>query len=261
MPEIASYAPGSFCWTDLASEAPEASAEFYGKLFGWKAVGHAPEAGGVRHWTFELGGREVAGLSLLSRESREHGRPAAWTAYVATADIARDAARSQDLGGRIIEGPLSAKDGSGDFARVVDPGGAIFELWQAKERAGAGAFGGIGNACWYELLARDRAQSSAFYGSLFGWTLDDRDAAYAELKLGDKAIAGLIPLDRPDAAEPSRWRTYFRVASANTAVVTAGLLGATVYSEIAPVEGVGWVAILRDPQGARFGIVELSLPA
>ena len=261
MPEIASYAAGSFCWTDLASEVPEQSAAFYGKLFGWKTVAGPLEAGVVRHWTFELGGKDVAGMSLLSHESRQQGRPVAWGVYIASADAARDAARSQQLGATILEGPLNAKDGSGEFARIVDPSGAVFDLWQAKGRAGAGAYGEIGHACWYELLARDRAQSLNFYGSLFGWTLDDRGSAYAELKLDDKPIASLIPLEHPEPAEPSRWRTYFRVASANTSVVNAGLLGATVYSEIAPVEGVGWVAILRDPQGARFGIVELSLPA
>ena len=41
MPERSSYAHGIPSWVDLSSPDPEASAAFYGALFGWEHV--APE--------------------------------------------------------------------------------------------------------------------------------------------------------------------------------------------------------------------------
>src|SRR3954447_8446803 len=43
MPEVSEYAPGTPSWVDLASPDPDASARFYGGLFGWDA----PEGGPV----------------------------------------------------------------------------------------------------------------------------------------------------------------------------------------------------------------------
>jgi predicted enzyme related to lactoylglutathione lyase len=258
MPEVSRFAPGSFCWADLASELPSVSASFYGDLFGWTAVDHRHEPD-RHHWVFQIEGCDVAGMSPLSHSDREHGRPPSWNVYIASQDVARDAARSQQYGARILEGPFVTGDGAGRCARILDPGGAIFDLWEPLGQDGALLFGEINTPCWYELLSRDAAQSKAFYGALFGWTLNEKPG-YPEWEHAGSAIAGMVALDQPDRAEPSRWRTYFRVDNATTTVVRAKLLDATVVQDVVPVAGVGWTAMLRDPQGARFAIVELGAP-
>jgi uncharacterized protein len=35
MAEMTSYPPGTFCWVDLATNAPTAAKSFYAELFGW----------------------------------------------------------------------------------------------------------------------------------------------------------------------------------------------------------------------------------
>src|ERR1051326_2246652 len=37
MTEMDNYKPGTFCWTELATNDRKKAAEFYGALFGWEA--------------------------------------------------------------------------------------------------------------------------------------------------------------------------------------------------------------------------------
>ena len=41
------YAPGTFCWVDLATTDPAAAKTFYGDLFGWEAVDMPIPGGGT----------------------------------------------------------------------------------------------------------------------------------------------------------------------------------------------------------------------
>ena len=50
MPEFSEYPPGTPSWVDLGSPDVDASARFYGELFGWQAAEAGPpeETGGYR---------------------------------------------------------------------------------------------------------------------------------------------------------------------------------------------------------------------
>ena len=50
MPEVTKYPAGTPSWVDLGSPDPDASASFYGDLFGWTIVEAGPveETGGYR---------------------------------------------------------------------------------------------------------------------------------------------------------------------------------------------------------------------
>ena len=68
MPEFSEYPPGTPSWVDLGSPDVDASARFYGGLFGWEAAEAGPpeETGGYRMFT--LRGKQVAGLGPLQQE-------------------------------------------------------------------------------------------------------------------------------------------------------------------------------------------------
>src|SRR5213080_1352134 len=94
MPEFSQYPPGTPSWVDLGSPDVDASARFYGELFGWEAAeaGPAEETGGYR--MFSRGGKLVAGLGPLQQE----GQPPAWTTYICVSSADDIASRAGDSG-------------------------------------------------------------------------------------------------------------------------------------------------------------------
>lgn len=63
MAEVTRYAPGTFCWIDLATPDTAAAKSFYGGLFGWTAEDRPGSGGsGGVYSILKLGGREVGAL-------------------------------------------------------------------------------------------------------------------------------------------------------------------------------------------------------
>jgi uncharacterized protein len=256
MPEVKEYAPGTPSWVDLASPDPDASARFYGELLGWEAVETGPveETGGYR--MLRLGGRDVAGLGPTQGE----GQPATWTTYVATEDAGATAGKVRENGGQVV---MEAFDvlGAGRMAVFVDPAGAYFSVWQPLRHAGAGVVNEPGALCWNELATRDVDAAKAFYEPVFGWqgeTNEYGSTTYTEWKLGGRTIGGMIQMnDGWPADVPPHWMVYFAVADADASAARAQELGGTV--AVPPTDTpAGRFAVLNDPQGAVFSIIQLA---
>jgi predicted enzyme related to lactoylglutathione lyase len=62
-------------------------------------------------------------------------------------------------------------------------------------------------------------------------------------------------LSAAQPGEPPRWRPYFTVESAGTAVERVGELGGSVVMPPIPIQD-GSIALVLDPQGACFGLFE-----
>src|SRR5689334_3015283 len=121
MPE---YAPGTPSWIDLGSPDPDASAAFYGALFGWQATEAGPveETGGYR--MFQQDGGNVGGLMAL----QDPRQPPAWSSYISVADADATAAAAREHGGTVIVEPMDVMD-LGRMAFFADPGGAALGVW------------------------------------------------------------------------------------------------------------------------------------
>lgn len=113
-------APGALCWNDLGSPDLDASADFYGKLFGWAFS----EVGGgqMRYLAIKNGEANNGGI----REAQP-GEPPSWLAYFAVEDLDRDVGRVGRLGGRVLAGPIDM--GPARFVVAQDPQGAVFALY------------------------------------------------------------------------------------------------------------------------------------
>jgi uncharacterized protein len=127
MPEVTSHAPGTPSWVDLSSPDTDASARFYGELFGWEASEPGPveTTGGYR--MFMRGGKPLAGLAPIMQE----GQPPAWTTYVTVSSADDAAAAVRELGGSVGVEPMEAAVGR--FAGVVDPHGTFFTVIQLSQ--------------------------------------------------------------------------------------------------------------------------------
>lgn len=123
-----------------------------------------------------------------------------------------------------------------------------------------------GNPCWYELATSAGSLASAgdFYGAILGWTVSDSGMDgfdYHLAKTDDDMVAGLMVMP-PDVAEmPPFWLIYFAVDDVDGFVTDAVAAGARVHRDPSDIPGTGRIAILADPQGAAYGILQPDVSA
>ncbi|MDO5658486.1 MAG: VOC family protein [Paracoccus sp. (in: a-proteobacteria)] len=115
-----------------------------------------------------------------------------------------------------------------------------------------------GFPCWFELASSDPARSGAFYGRLFGWTVSDSPMqGYHLAHMGDDPVpvAGVMV---PDAGQdiPPSWTVYFASDDADAVAAATTAAGGAVLMGPDAVPGTGRFAVLSDPQGAVFGVLQ-----
>ena len=118
-------APGALSWNELASPDLDASAAFYGDLFGWttKPVEESPQ----RYLMISNGDRTNGGM----RELGDQPAPPHWLVYFATEDIDAALAKVDELGGtRLMPEPMDI--GFAKIGIVQDPQGAAFALYAGR---------------------------------------------------------------------------------------------------------------------------------
>ena len=118
-----------------------------------------------------------------------------------------------------------------------------------------------GSPCWYELSTSkgNLAAAEAFYGKVLGWTSEDSgmpDFTYHLARSDGDLVAGLM--ETPDGMDgvPPFWLLYFAVDNADQAAADVAAAGGSVHSEPADIPGTGRFAVLADPQGASFGVLQ-----
>jgi predicted enzyme related to lactoylglutathione lyase len=250
--EKTSYEPGEPSWIDLGTPDPAVAGAFYSALFGWEMQDLGPDAGGYSMATLQ--GANVAGIGPQANTTV----PPYWTTYFATADVEATAARVVAHGGAIVAEPMDVFD-AGRMAVFVDPAGAPFSAWQAGSHHGAGRAYETGTMCWHELKAHEPVGPSDFYGRVFGWTVTAEDmdgSAYHVWHLGESSIGGMSILTGEAAGtEPASWTVYFAVDETDATVARALALGGSVVAPAMDIQP-GRFAILADPYGAAFGVIQ-----
>ncbi|KPC79368.1 MULTISPECIES: VOC family protein [Streptomyces] len=258
---MAAFAQSAPCWVDVQLSDLEAGKRFYGGLFGWTF--HAGD--GMPFADAYSEGELVAGLA-----AKKDGRmPTTWGVYFATDDIRATVALARKAGGRVITDPVRAQR-AGVLAQLADPGGAVFGLWQAGERAGFEKANAPGAFCWTEVHTRQPERVDAFYEEVLGFRGTDielpGDGATAEpfriwspagTEPGeDTAIGGrAVITDAFPEMLPSYFLSYFAVADCDRTVDTAARLGGRITTP--PVDiPYGRMAVLQDDQGAAFAVLQ-----
>ncbi len=118
-----------------------------------------------------------------------------------------------------------------------------------------------GNPCWYELTTSEGAlkASEEFYGEILDWAFVDSGMVGSEYHLatcdGD-VVAGLAAMPENVASSQPFWMVYFAVGDADKSVADAEAAGAVVHRAPGDVPGTGRFALLADPQGAGFGLLQ-----
>ena len=116
--------PGHFSWNELITTNPKASVDFYGKLFGWKAVPFVPKgasAGGPPYTLFKTDASDMGAGGMM--QAPEPGIPSHWLPYVVVENVDASLAKASRLGAKVLL-PVMAIGEVGRIAVIQDPQGA-----------------------------------------------------------------------------------------------------------------------------------------
>ena len=254
MPKIESYRPGTPSYVELVTADQRAAGEFYAGLFGWELAEVPLDDRGGFYLTASLQGDSVAGLSGQMPELAGH--PAFWGVYLTVDDVDAAADRAVEAGGKVEAGPFDVMD-LGRMVAIQDPTGARVNLWQPGTTIGTERANEPGTPVWNELVSPDLPSATAFYEKVLGvaWRTQPMESGeYLTLLVEDRPVGGAMP---PMAeGMPPHWNVYFNVASVDETVATAERLGGRVVAPAFDVPGVGRMAVLADPQGGMFNLMQ-----
>jgi hypothetical protein len=154
----------------------------------------------------------------------------------------------------------------GRQAVLADPDGAVFAVLAAEGGDPPDYLAAPGEWIWSSVFVRDPKQETTFYKSLFGYDVYDLtnaggsvgDAQHYILSSDNYSRAGLNALPGDPMRRYPHWLNFVRVTDAADTVKKAVALGGRVLVEPRIDRQGGHLAVLADPSGAPFGVMEWS---
>ena len=250
------YPDGVFSWVDLATPDPEGAKAFYMGLFGWESE-DIPTPMGPAYTMLRMNGYNVAGLG--PQPPGMEGMPAFWASYVNHSDVDAIAARIPGAGGVVTMPPMDVMS-EGRMMMVQDPTGAMFGVWQPRDHIGAQLVNMPNTLAWNEPQTRDGAAANAFYSAVFGWTADADSSGYVVYAADGRRQAGMMQMDDSWGEVPPNWAVYFMVDDLDATVARTQELNGTVLVPATPAGAMGRFAVLQDPQGGIFTVMQFDGP-
>jgi hypothetical protein len=237
---------GKFVWHEQVTDDPKQAESFYTQLFGWGTEVFGP--GEIDYTMISSGGSTHGGFS----KAMEGAPPPHWLGHVRVESLDETIENAKKEGGKLAAGPFDMS-GVGRMGILIDPQGAFVAAYQ-PEGEGTPSEGVF---VWDELGTTDVDGAQRFYEQVFGWTTKDMGEDFGGYRIfhrGDDQIGGLMA--NQDPSIPAAWTPYVGVDDTDAMCKKATGLGAGVIVEPMDVPTVGRFAILKDPQGAVFGIIK-----
>lgn len=118
-----------------------------------------------------------------------------------------------------------------------------------------------GAICWRELASNDLPRAIEFYSKLFDWQLPQTkitNIEYKEIVLDNTAVGGMMAIDENwgPTPPPSHWTTYIAVSDVEETAKRIEEEGGSVKVPSFEAPGVGRMAMVADPSGAAFSIIQ-----
>ena len=121
-----------------------------------------------------------------------------------------------------------------------------------------------GEICWRELRTKDLPGAIEFYSKMFGWELPQTKISpmeYKEIVVDGVAYGGMMAMDENwPSGIPSHWASYVAVDNADETAAKITEKGGTVRVPPFDAPGVGRMAMVVDPSGADFAIIQFTQP-
>lgn len=258
---VTKFPQGTFSWADVMSTDIKKTEDFLTGLFDW-ALKHEPTPMDVDYTMFYLDNHTVAGGTPIVPEIMPHMKdvPSHWMCYITVDNVDEMAKKTEKLGGKVLMPPMDVME-SGRTVTITDPTGAAISLWQPKNHIGAGIVNTVGAMGWNELYTRDSDKAKQFFSKLFGWTYDVSPELnnYITIKNHNGRMNGGIMEIQPEWGDmPPAWVPYFTVTNVDESIALSKKLGGDLVGEANKAPGVGSFAMIHDPAGAHFMIIQME---
>lgn len=255
-PASSEHHTGKVIWVDLVTPNLATAEHFYAGLFGWS---FPDTRDGSSHYAVAmLDGRPVAGLFQHAVPAGEH-RQSAWLTFIAVADV--DAAKQTTVaqGGRVLSEP-HAYARRGRQAVLADPQGAIFAVLASSSGDPPDVLATPGEWIWSSLIATDPGKDAAFYQTVFGYDVFDSEnedgGEHLILSTDEYARASVNAMPDVASHRHPHWLNFVRVVDTVQMTAKVSELGGRVLVEPRVDRHGGRVAVVADPFGAPFGLLE-----
>lgn len=247
---------GKVILVELVTPDLAAAKTFYAGLFGWTF--RDLQAGRIQYAEASLDGHPVAGLIYRALPAGAKRAPA-WLSFFSVRDVDAATRIALQHGAKVLFEPHSIPD-RGREAVFADPQGAIFAVLASSSGDPPDVLAEPGDWIWSSLITRDPNTDAAFYQALFDYEVfalpDQAGAQHLILASATyaRASANTMPASRPDMYP--HWLNFIRVDDAVRMAAKAAALGGRVLVEPRVDRDGGKVAVVADPQGAVFGLLE-----
>ena len=239
---------GRFTWFEHLSNDPSAAGRFYAEVLPW-TIETMPMPG-MSYPMIKAGEAAVGGLATLPKGvTTPH-----WISYVSVEDVEATARKVTANGGKALMDAFEIPT-IGRMQPVADPqGGALLLFRSVNDDRPASK--GPGTMHWNELWCGDAKAALGFYSTVFGYahsSMEMGGSTYYVLENEGKPRGGIM--QSPVAGIPTHWLPYVSVTDLDATVARVGRNGGKAEGDAIEVPGVGRFAFVRDPQGARLGLI------
>lgn len=250
---------GKIVWVELVTPDMAAAERFYTGLFGWTFQDRS--SGGARYGLALQDGQRVAGIIEWVIRPSMKVQPS-WLTFIAVQDVDVTAHNAVAAGGKLIRPPHTFTS-RGRQAILADPQGAVFAILASDSGDPPDLLASPGAWIWGSLLATNASTDAAFYQSLFGYDVFDLESEdgleHVILSTEAFARASVNTLPADSLRRHPRWLNFVRVADAGAAASQAVALGGSVLVPPRADRHGGMLAVLADPAGAAFGVMEWTV--
>jgi predicted enzyme related to lactoylglutathione lyase len=256
-PATGEHYAGKVIFVELVTPDLAASKRFYGELFGWSFTDIT--SGSAEYTEARLDGRPVAGFFHRVVLSGERRQPA-WLTFFSVSDVDAAEKTAVEKGAKLLFGPRDFPD-RGRQAVLADPQGAVFALLASSSGDPPDVLAEPGEWIWSSLITTDPDTAAAFYQALFGYEVFDlparrKGAEHLLLASQDYARASANSLPAKEPQSHPHWLNFVRVEDAKKMAAKVVALGGRVVVQARRDRHGGHVALVADPQGAVFGLLE-----
>lgn len=244
---------GKIVWHDLFTRDVTVAREFYSQLFGWRYQNYT--SGAKTYTLLTHNGKSIAGIVELEPGNQNENQ---WLSYISVMDVKRAFGHVTANGGKVLISPRKFFQ-HGELAIFTDPEGAAFGVLNSMSGDPEDVLAKTGEWIWADLLAKNPQQLSRFYQGIADYMIvDDTRSPEANdffLRSNGFARAGVSPLPAPDILP--NWLPYVRVENVLDSLMQVTRLGGRTIIEPNPAMFDNKLAVIADPTGAVFGIVQI----
>lgn len=257
-PATQEHHQGKVVFLQLVTPDLAAAKTFYAGLFGWTFRDIL--LGDTAYAEADLDGRPVAGLFQRPIKPGEHRQPA-WLGFISASNVDSTTKIALQHGGKVLFEPHDIPN-LGRDAVLADPQGAVFAILASSSGDPPDVLADPGDWIWSSLITTDPDTDAAFYQTLFDYEVFDLSAGQGGqhylLASGNYARASVNSPPGDAVQAHPYWLNYVRVEdTAATAAKVVALGGQVLVPPRVDRHG-GKVAVVADPLGAPFGLLEWS---